>query len=258
MTKDLVEYKTPALIPSDHEMAVFQVMATQAVESKMYRGIGDKAGVMMIMLSARELGIPPVTALNGGINIIQGKVELSARMMNALMRKAGINIEVKESTDERCTLVGHRGFATTVSYSLEEARRAGLVKPGGGWAKNPKDMCFARAISRLARQIAPDLIGGCYVEGEISGALPESAHAEEPIIVEDVKPLDITLSDISKDIPEEEKDLFSQYFEVCRAHFDWTYDEELIKFSKEPKLMEKFESWKSKRKKTENSESTNP
>jgi hypothetical protein len=240
----IVEYKPQSLIPSEHEMMVFHTMAEQAVESKMYKGIGDKAGVMMIMLAARELGLPPMQSLNGGINIIQGKVELSARMMNALMRRAGITIEVKESTDERCTLVGHRGLPTTVSYTLEDARKAGLIKAGGGWVKNPKDMCFARAISRLARQIAPDLIGGCYVEGEIGGEIiPQT---------EDVKPLyTSSYEDLQKVIPEADHELFREYFEICKKHFEWSHDETVMKFINEPKLIEKFESWKAKRKNPE-------
>ena len=140
--------------PSEHEMMVFQIMSKSAVESKMYKGIGEQAGVMMIMLAARELGIPPCQALNGGLNIIQGKVEISARMMNALIRKAGHQITVKDISDNLCTLVGKRcdtGESQESSFSVAEAQRAGLVKPGGGWTKFPKDMCYARALSRLAR-----------------------------------------------------------------------------------------------------------
>ena len=243
----IAQYNQP-LLPTDHEMAVFQVMSKQAVESKMYKGIGDQAGVMMIMLAARELGLPPVQALNGGINIINGKVELSARMMNALMRKAGISIEVKESTDEKCTVVGHRGYPITASYTIEDARKAGLIKVGGGWVKNPKDMLFARAISRLARQIAPDIIGGCYIEGEISG--------EVAVVESDVKLLDTDESYHALEVifPQDELQLFREFFDICRAHFEWSEQEAIEKFTNEPKLKEKFESWKAKRKNPESSE----
>ena len=76
-------------LPTDHEMQVFTLMAKQAVDSKLYKGVGDMPAVMTIILSARELSIPPMQALNGGLNIIQGKIEISARMMNALIRRAG-------------------------------------------------------------------------------------------------------------------------------------------------------------------------
>lgn len=155
-------------LPTEHELAVFRTMAKGAIASSMYRG--NEAGVMMIMLAARELGIPPMAALNGGLHIIQGKVEISARMMNALIRRAGHSMVVLESTDDSCTIEGVRadnGNKFVTSYTIEEAKKAGLIKPGGGWSKCPKDMCFARAMSRLARQLFSDVIGIGYVEGEI-------------------------------------------------------------------------------------------
>jgi hypothetical protein len=239
--------------PSQHEMMVFQVMAKAAVDSKMYKGIGEQAGVMMIMLAARELGIPACQALNGGINIISGKAEISARMMSALIRKAGHEIKIKESTDDLCILVGKRADtqeAQEASFSLADAQRAGLVKPGGGWVKFPKDMCFARALSRLARQLFSDVIGIGYVEGEIKAT-------EAEIVVPD---------DILKEIPEnpesdkdnlqklldmfdkEDKFLVLEYMKVVSKHFSWSEAECVKKFLEEKSLVEKFNGWKNKRK----------
>jgi hypothetical protein len=53
----------------------------------------------------------------------------------------------------------------TCSFSLSEAKRAGLT--GAVWQKYQEDMLFWRALSRLARQLFPDVIKGCYVQGEI-------------------------------------------------------------------------------------------
>jgi transposase-like protein len=252
-----LRYPAVASIPSEHEMNVYHVMSKQAVESKMYRGIGDQAGVMMIMLAARELGIPPMQALNGGLNIIQGKVEISARMMNALIRKSGHHMSVKESTDTSCTIHGRRNDNSdtlTVSYTLAEAQKAGLVKPGGGWVKNPKDMCFARALSRLARQLFSDVIGIGYVEGEIkaiegdkiSAVLPQE---DQTIVVENENEwLDKFLS-VFEEI---DKNQAEEYLKIVQTHFEWTKVDaikELLKDKK--KLFEKFSAWKNKIKKTE-------
>ncbi len=254
MTKngELVAYNVP---PTSHEMTVYQYMAEQAVTSKMYRGIGDQAGVMMIMLSARELGIPPMQALNGGINIIQGKVEISARMMSALIRKAGHTIQVKESTELECVLVGKRSDTNetlTASFSVQEAQKAGLVKPGGGWTKWPKDMCFARALSRLARQLFSDVIGIGYVEGEIKDAyecktaLHEEDHHEPEIIIDDEEEWVKRYLDLFQ---KEEHFLAMQYFDHVMNHFKWTKTQtaqELLKAK--DKIHEKFLSWKNKHK----------
>jgi len=69
-----------------------------------------------------------------------------------------------------CILHGKRadnGDTWTESFSIQEAKSAGLYRQGGPWSKFPKDMLFARALSRLARQLFPDVIKGVYVEGEI-------------------------------------------------------------------------------------------
>jgi hypothetical protein len=241
-------------LPSEHEMMVYHTMAEQAVSSKMYKGIGEKAGVMMIMLSARELGIPAMQALNGGINIINGKAEISARMMSALIRKAGHKITLKENTDISCTLVGTRcdtGEVQAATYTFAEAQKAGLVKPGGGWMKNPKDMVFARALSRLARQLFSDVIGIGYVEGEIRASeadlvMPDDIPAELPETpVDHKKNLDAILNIFAH----EDKSLVFEYLKAVMQHFAWTEEKAALEFLKDPSaLFTKFNTWKNKRK----------
>lgn len=243
----------PSSMPSEHEMMVFNVMAKSAVESKMYKGIGDQAAVMMIMLSARELGIPAMQSLNGGLNIINGKVEISARMMSAMIWRAGHSFKIVESTETSCTIAGKRkdGETHTASYTFAEAQKAGLVKPNGGWVKNPKDMCFARALSRLARQLFSDVIGIGYIEGEIRATEFEPIMAEEPQSLQiEEKDLEDAL-DIYRAcfLGTEQADAF-EYLETVSKHFGWTVPktiEELVK--DKAKLAEKFESWKSKKNK---------
>lgn len=250
MTLTTVEAYKPSIIPSQHELDVLHVMAEKAVASKMYRGIGDHAGVMMIMLTARELGIPAMQALNGSINIIQGKVELSARLMNALMRRAGISVAEKESTNEACHLIGRRpnGDEMSSRFTLDEAKQAGLVKAGGNWVKHPQDMLFARAISRLARRLAPDIIGGCYVEGEIQDAVNITPTIEE---IEPEEP--ITLQSLLDKFPEEDHQFVKDYLALFCEHFKKTEQEAVEICYKEPLIIEKIGNFKAKRVKNETS-----
>lgn len=236
-------------LPSEHEMVVFNTIAKNAADSNMYRSYGGHSGIMMTILAARELGVPPMLALNGGISNIQGKLEISARLMNAMMRRSGIKIDITESSDEKCTLMGIRsdnGDTATVSYSIEDARLAGLVKPNGGWTKNPKDMCFARAVSRLARQIAPDVIGGCYVEGEIRAAVIEEPSME----IEDNSHDEENLQKLLGMFQKEDHSLVMEYIKVVMEHFHFTQSVCVKKFLEEKSIMDKFQNWKSKRKTT--------
>lgn len=238
-------------------MTVYHAMAEDAANSKLYKNVGDKSAIVMNMLAARELGIPPVLALNGGIRNINGNIEISARMMNALMRRAGIRIKIKESTDAICVVSGTRpdGDTATCSYSYKEAQSAGLIKTGGGWTKNPKDMCFARAISRLARQLAPDIIGGCYIEGEISQQPVGNCEKEELLIEKDIPDDCVTievedapkLDDIFLALPGEDRDSIQIYVGVVGAHFGWSTEQTVGALLKDkPNLKTKYEAWKLK------------
>jgi len=115
---------------------------------------GKPRDAYLIVRKGDEMGWTPMQSLDL-INVIQGKVVISAEGMTSLIRAAGHGIELVEVTDTGCTVVGHRGDDTspamTITYTMEMAERAGLVKKGGSWSKNPEDMLWARAVSRLAR-----------------------------------------------------------------------------------------------------------
>lgn len=146
-----------------------------------YQALGPQ-GIFAIIETSKALGIDPRLALGGGLYYVRGKVEMSARMMNALIRSKKHSItRDKRSDDKICILHGKRsdnGDTWTESFSIEEADRAGLLK-NPTWKIYPKDMLFARALSRLARQLFPDVIGNCYVEGEISISKEEETKLPE-------------------------------------------------------------------------------
>ena len=157
--------------PSQVELQSVALIARTAHSSGLYGGIGGESKIMMILLTAKELGVGPCQALNGGIWSIQGKVEISARLMNGLIRRAGHSIKVVRSDDECCTLNGTRtdGDSFEVSFTKQDAEKAGLWG-SNTWKKYPSDMLYNRCMSRLGRRLFPDVIGQCYVEGEIKEA----------------------------------------------------------------------------------------
>lgn len=157
------------LIIQDNEMKMFQTIAKYASTSGLYKGAGGEAAIFMVLLAAHDLGIKPTIALNGGIWNIQGKIEISARLMTSMIRRAGHSIAIKECNDKICTLKGKRidnQDEIEVSFSIEDAQKAGLASRDV-WKKYTEDMLYARALSRLARRLFPDVIGTAYVEGEV-------------------------------------------------------------------------------------------
>lgn len=161
------------LIPTKEEIEIYTHIAKHANESKFFEKMGKEGGILTLMLFAREIGISPMTALFGGLNNIQGKVEISPRLMNTMIRKAGHRLNILECTDSICRIKGTRNDSKedyTCSYTLDEAKKAGLVRSGSGWEKYASDMLFARCLSRLARRLFADVISSSYVEGELSDA----------------------------------------------------------------------------------------
>lgn len=170
-TENLPAITNNSMMPSQQEFQMLQVIAKNAQDSGLYSGVGQQAKIFMVLLAARELGVSPMLALNGGIWNIQGKIEISARLMNGLIRRAGHSIKIIVSNDTECRLLGTRsdGDSFETSFDMNDAIKAGLAG-GNVWKKYPADMLYNRCMSRLARRLFSDVIGNSYVEGEIREA----------------------------------------------------------------------------------------
>lgn len=195
-----------------------QKLCANLMQSPHYKKMGSE-GVFAIVEKAKSIGVSPLDALNGGMYYVQGKVELSSAMMNQLIRQSGHSITKDKRSDGKiCILHGRRadnGDTWVESFSIEDAQIAGIYR--GQWIKYPKDMLFARALSRLARQLFPDVIKGCYVQGEIQVELQE--QPAQPV-QQTIQTEEMTINHISseqyetleialKDNPELRKNLLS-------------------------------------------------
>lgn len=136
--------------------------------------ISTPEAALVTIRQAHQLGVDEFTGLQNSF-VIDGKVTISASLMHSLiLRDHGPDsIHVIESTATRCELrCTRRGarFSTTVEYAIEEAKAAGLAtKPV--WQKYPKDLLFARAISRAGRQVFRDSTMGLYTPEELDGSV---------------------------------------------------------------------------------------
>jgi len=246
-------------MPSPQELMVYQTWAKTAADSKRYGAIGNESAIMMIMLAAREFGIGPAQALNGGVNLIDGKVELSARMMSGLIRKSKHSIKIVECNERVCTLHGKRkdnGDELQTTFTIEEAQQAGLIKDKSAWKKTPSDMLFARAMSRLARQLFADVIGIGYAEGEISGVDPLEAPEVQPInalqldMVPEVKEAEeaALLAELLEHLEKDDRFHMVEFIKMVSEHYKWDKATTIKRFLEDlTHTLEKFHKWKDKR-----------
>lgn len=167
-----------------HDLDATHKICQALLKTPHYAKIGPE-GIFAIVQKAKVLGVHPLEALNGGLWCLQGKVEMSAQLMNQLIRQAGHSITKDPSSDDSiCILHGKRadnGDTWTESFSIQDAKRAGIYSEKSAWGKYPRAMLFARALSMLARQLFPDVIKNCYVEGEIRDAIPLDAQVRQDL-----------------------------------------------------------------------------
>lgn len=132
--------------------------------------------VMVVGMMAHEDGIGLATAMQHAY-FVHGRLCWSATYLLMRARASGeVDVfDVIKSNDLECMIrVKRRGSSVKdVSFKLDEAVRAQLVKADGNWKKWPVEMLLARCIARALRQEFRDLIGGRYVPEEMSDEIPE-------------------------------------------------------------------------------------
>lgn len=140
-------------------------VASAMFQARLFNGYGNAPAVLSTVMAGRELGLPAVASLRA-FHIVDGKHCLAADAIRALVMKSGQAkfFRCTERTNERATFETQRGDdpVMSVSFSMEDAQRAGVVKKGSGWEKHPADMLVARASSKLARLVYPDVVFGLY------------------------------------------------------------------------------------------------
>jgi hypothetical protein len=149
--------------------------------SGMFPDLRDEAQAFVKVMAGRELGIGPMASMMG-INMIQGKVTLSANLMASQVKSSqAYDYIVREHTASTCRMdfLQNGEVCGTSEFTMEDAQRAGLVKGGGAWSKYPKAMLFARALSQGVRWYCPDVLNGspAYVPEEMGAQVNEDGEA---------------------------------------------------------------------------------
>lgn len=140
-----------------------QKMCETLMRTPHYAKMG-KDGIFAIVTTARSLGIDPIRALNGGLYFVQGRVGMSTELMASMIREKGHSIiKDPKSNASVCILHGKRGDngdTWTITFSVDDAKKAGIYNDKGPWGKYSSIMTYNRAMSTLARQLFPDVIKG--------------------------------------------------------------------------------------------------
>lgn len=128
-----------------------------------------------LMVKAHALGLPEECAWDFLYeNPYNKKIELATTAKVALIAKAGGVIKTKEYTGEKVSIECFRpNWGTeTFTFTIADAQKAGLTQRNQNYSKYPAEMLWARAVSRAASRMFPDVILG------IDGGEFEMGHSE--------------------------------------------------------------------------------
>lgn len=159
MSTDLVPVSTFDLMPQAHSLAE-QIADTDFAPMAFRK---KPMAVMAAMLQGHELGIGPMASL-AEIAVISGKPCMSAKLMRALVQRAGHDIWFESKTNTKVVICGQRqGWPedriAKVTWSMDDAKAAGL-SGGQNYRKYPRAMLAARATGELCRDNFADVLGG--------------------------------------------------------------------------------------------------
>lgn len=136
-------------------------------------GLSSPEQAIVLMAKAADLGLP-ITAAFDFFDLIENKPALKPVGALALIHRSGnFDVTIDDRVADRCTVSIKRrdtGFAHTVTYTIDDAKAAGLIKAGkesSAWSRFTSDMLRNRAVGRCARIVAPDVLAGLYLTTDL-------------------------------------------------------------------------------------------
>ena len=147
-------------------------------DSGYFKDAVDAAQAGVKVLAGLEMGIGAFSAMSG-IHIIEGKPSIGAGLMAAAVKRhPKYDYRVRTHSDTECEIEFFEGSESLGSsgFTIEDAKKAELkFKTFKGsatpWAKNPRNMLFARALSNGVRWYCPDVF-------DVSTYTPEELGAD--------------------------------------------------------------------------------
>jgi len=160
-----LEHIKNALEPADYPM--MKDFAQEIVKSGMFVDKDGRAptlgSILLRVMTGRQLGISSTIALQH-VYDLYGRVGISAALKRALVRRHPEceRYEMAECTSESCTWVVKRRGNTEkkFTFTVADAKQAGVWKKDGNWDKWGRRMLQARASSEAADVEFSDAILG--------------------------------------------------------------------------------------------------
>jgi hypothetical protein len=136
---------------------------------------------------AAELGLSPLQAVEG-MTIINNRVGIMGDLALAMVEASGLfeqkRVEYSgegDSLECKVTLQRKGREPQTYSFSVREARAAGIYERSATWKGYPRRMCYYRALGFGLRDEFSDVLKGVKTVEELQDYLIEEPRQERPV-----------------------------------------------------------------------------
>jgi len=180
-------------------LAAMQAWASVMIKSGLSPSyIKHEEELILVLQKGRELGIPPMTALDT-LYIIGGKVSLTAQAMLGLIMRSGKCVkwlpEYDEATEVWTILTKRIGMegemitqfggaeADEIDYYDNKTKKWKPLTSKANWKNYRKDMLLHRCESRCARAYYADVVGGLYTPDELGADIVIDPVTEEVKVI---------------------------------------------------------------------------
>lgn len=150
----------------DEAMRFADTMAKSSIVPKDYQG--NPGNILVAIQWGAEIGLPPLQAMQN-IAVVNGRPSIWGDAMIALVKGSGLLVSVNEDigdTQATCTVQRRGEGPVSRTFTMEDAKKAGLAGKQGPWTQYPKRMLQMRARSWALRDVFPDVLKGVYIAEE--------------------------------------------------------------------------------------------
>lgn len=159
-----------AIVPQSIE-EVYRVAKCISESGLAPNGMKTPEQVTVAILTGLEIGLPPMFAIQK-IAVINGRPSIWGDAVPALLWARGFKISELMNYEDAanmvavCTVTRPDGTAIERSFSVAQAKKAGLWGKSGPWSQYPDRMLQMRARGLACRDGAPDVLSGLYFAEE--------------------------------------------------------------------------------------------
>jgi hypothetical protein len=128
------------------------------------------ASAALRLYYANKLELPPLAVAE--LSVIKGRLVVGAKLLRALAARHGYRVLRVDSDNTSCTAVLVRADTGEEigrsTFTMADARQAGLVRERSAWMTHPARMLWARSSKFVLDDYAPEITLGLHTPDEVA------------------------------------------------------------------------------------------